>query len=46
MGKKEQQEPDATVPVPEKQIHRWKDDGGPVIVEPDDEPDQDVSNET
>ncbi len=44
MGKKEQQEPDAT--VPEKQIHRWKDDGGPVIVEPDDEPDQDVSNET
>ncbi|WP_281275798.1 hypothetical protein [Arthrobacter echini] len=40
----ENKDQDATAPVPEKQIHRWKDDGGPVIVEPDDEPEQEASD--
>lgn len=44
MDDKEQQKRAAEPLVPDKQIHRWKDDGGPVIDQPDDEPEQGVSD--
>ncbi|WP_187393202.1 hypothetical protein [Arthrobacter echini] len=44
MDDKEQQKRAAEPLVPDKQIHRWKDDGGQVIDQPDDEPTQGASD--